>query len=259
LVMGTTTYGKGLVQQLFKISNDDAHIKLTTAKYYVPSGRCIQKPEKQSKKAPPHDDFTGEEETTDTLTVADKEVYYTNGGRIVYGGGGIIPDIEVEREMWKPIEINLVRNSMFFDYAIKFVADHPDVTSDVEITDDIVEDFRKFLKEKNFDYKTTLQVELDKLKELVASEEKNETFAQPIEQLEALIESEKYADFNKSLDYIKRTIKREIVASIAGERGVYEKIVMAYDPAVLNAIEILTTPERYSQLILADQKKAQLD
>lgn len=261
LIVGNTTYGKGLVQQVFNISHDGSMaLKLTTAKYYVPSGRCIQKPEKQGKQSPPHalasDDEDTKEEAADSMKVSEEEIFYTNGGRIVYGGGGIVPDVEIDREKWQPIEINLERQSMFFDYAVKYVAEHPDVTPDIEITDDIVNDFRAFIKEKEFDYKTALQSQVDKLNDAIASEEKTDEFAAPIAELELLIEKEKLHDFDKSEDYIRRTIKREIVASIAGERGVYDQIVLRTDKAVKKAVEILSSPDEYSRLILEGQKEA---
>jgi carboxyl-terminal processing protease len=260
LIIGNTTYGKGLVQQIYPLSNDGSlALKLTTAKYYVPSGRCIQKPETRDKKKVVKDESEEEENTGDSLNVAEKEVYYTNGGRIVYGGGGIVPDIEIERETWRPIEINLYRNSMFFDFAVKYVAEHPQVKPDFEVTDEIVEQFRQFIKSKDFDYKSSLQASLDELKKTVAAEGKDSLFSGLVDSLEMLVKVEKEHDFNQSLDYIKQTIKREVVAAIAGERGVYEEVVLKTDPAVQKAVEILTTPGEYAKLITQGQKKAELN
>ncbi|UCE24552.1 MAG: S41 family peptidase [Candidatus Zixiibacteriota bacterium] len=269
LIMGSNTYGKGLVQQIFNISSDGSMaLKLTTAKYYVPSGRCIQKPDKQQKGTAPHplrssaedDDSQVDDEAadSDSITVVEKEIYYTNGGRVVYGGGGIVPDIEVERDLWKPIEINLERKSLFFDFAVKYVSEHPDVTPNVEITDDILEQFRAFIAEKEFDYQTSLQIALRKLEDEVKDEGQEELFRENIDRMRDLVEQEKQDDFDESIDYITRTIKREIVASIAGERGVYEQIVLKKDKAVLKALEVLTTPDRYGELLAKGQKKAEL-
>ena len=261
LILGNTTYGKGLVQQIFPLSSDGSlALKLTTAKYYVPSGRCIQKPEKQDKKKkasiPEADEET---EESDTLTVTEKDIYYTNGGRVVYGGGGIVPDIEVERETWQPIEINLYRQSMFFDFAVKYVAEHPEVKPNFEVTDEIVEQFREYVKERDFDYKSTLETALGELRETIISESNDSLFGGMIDSLEALVELEKAQDFDRSLDYIKKTIKREIVAAIAGQRGVYEEVVLKTDKAVRRAVEILSSPDEYAKLISMGQKKAELD
>ncbi|MEW6049543.1 MAG: S41 family peptidase [Candidatus Zixiibacteriota bacterium] len=258
LIVGNTTYGKGLVQQIFPISNDGSMaLKLTTAKYYVPSGRCIQKADKQGKDHPGSmaDDFDAEDSTADTMKVTDKEIYYTNGGRVVYGGGGIVPDIVMDRETWKPIEINLERKSMFFDFAVQYVADHPDVKPDFEITDQVLSEFRKFIKEKDFTYKSALQVALEDMEKTVKAENKDTLFQSQFNQMSSLIEKEKTADFDQSVDYIKRAIKREIVSSISGERGVYEQIVLKDDKAVQKAVEILSEPKEYSRMILEGQKK----
>jgi len=255
LILGNTTYGKGLVQRIFPLSSDGSiALKLTTAKYYIPSGRCIQKPEKRSKNK-----TSSLEADNDSLNVSQMEVYYTNGGRVVYGGGGIVPDIEIERETWRPIEINLYRQSMFFDFAVKYVAEHPEVKPDFEVTDEIGEQFRKYVKEKDFDYKSSLQVALEELQETVNSEGKDSLFGGAIDSLEALVELEKAHDFDKSIDYIKKTIKREVVAAVAGQRGVYEEVVLRVDPAVLKAVNILTTPNEYSKMISKGQKKAELN
>ncbi|UCG62127.1 MAG: S41 family peptidase [Candidatus Zixiibacteriota bacterium] len=269
LIVGSNTYGKGLVQQIFNISTDGSMaLKLTTAKYYVPSGRCIQKADRQQKGSSAllpenHPDTTapgaeGEATEEDSLKVPDKEIYYTNGGRVVYGGGGIIPDIDVEGETWKPIEINLERKSLFFDFAVEYVSQHPDVKPELEITDDILSQFREFIQEKDFDYQTSLQLALKRLENEVKDEGEEEMFAESLEAMRALVEKEKEDDFDESVDYIRRTIKREIVASIAGERGVYEEIVLKTDKTVAKAIEILSNPDRYSQLLVKGQNKAEL-
>jgi carboxyl-terminal processing protease len=250
--MGNTTYGKGLVQQIFPISNDGSMaLKLTTAKYYVPSGRCIQKPETQEKRSGHASTLTSEDES-DTLVIADKEVFYTNGGRIVYGGGGIIPDVEVERETWKTIEINLERKSMFFDFAIEYISEHPDITPEFEVTDKMIDTFRQFIEEKEFTYKSALQVALEDLQKTVSESDKDDVFESSLANLRKVVDQEKERDLNESIDYIKRAIKREIVSSIAGDRGIYENIVLKTDKTVQEAVRILSKPKEYSRLISAD-------
>lgn len=251
LIVGNTTYGKGLVQQILNLAPDGSlPVKLTTAKYYVPSGRCIQKLEKQGKDNP-HGSMADEDEapSTDSMAVEDKPKYYTNGGRLVYGGGGIVPDLILDQETWKPIEINLERKSMFFDFAIKYVADHPNTKPDFKVTDEIVKEFRGFLKEKDFDYKTASQIALDKLKETIKDEPDAHEFEPQMEALNKLIAAEKERDFDESIDYIRRSIKSEIVAAIAGERGVYEQIVLTSDKAVTKAVEVLSKADEYAKLM----------
>ncbi|MCK4657201.1 MAG: hypothetical protein KAT85_09200, partial [candidate division Zixibacteria bacterium] len=229
----------------------DVALKLTTAKYYVPSGRCIQKPER-SKKHP--ESVTGLDTSDDDEIGADKEVFYTNGGRIVYGGGGIVPDITVEREKYEPIEINLERQSMFFNFAVEYTSKHQDVTRDIEITDEIFEGFRKYCEEEDFDYKSQLELSLERFEETVSDAEKTELFEEDIEEIRALIEAEKERDFDKSSDYIRRSIKREIIRKQFGERGVYEELVLQTDPYVKKALEVLRKDDEYSKQLEPGKK-----
>ncbi|MBD3333662.1 PDZ domain-containing protein [candidate division GN15 bacterium] len=263
LIVGNTTYGKGLVQQIFPISNDGSMaLKLTTAKYYVPSGRCIQKPETQVKRgsrAAREMEEEAEEEAADSMTVSEDEIYYTNGGRMVYGGGGIVPDVEIERDLWKPIEINLERQSMFFDFAVQYVADHPDLTADFEVTDEVVQQFRAFTEEKEFDYTSTLEAAYEDMLSTMEEEEKTEAFQPLLDSLRAQIEMEKEADFDRSLDYIKRTIKREIIAAVAGETGVYETVILQNDKTIQRAIEILHADGEYTRQMASGMEKPSLN
>ncbi len=253
VIMGQQTYGKGLVQQIFPVGEgDDVNLKLTTAKYYVPSGRCIQRPERQNKPGHGFDEMAEEADslTADTLKVTEKEIYYTNDGRVVYGGGGITPDMELEPPAYlKPIEINLERQSLFFDFAVKYVADHPDLGLDFEVTDAMIEEFRKFIKEKNFAYKTAMEVSLENMKKVVDEEDKGPLFSEYIKELETQIEKEKEADFEKSRPYIAKSIKRELVANIGGQRGVYEQVILKTDPAVLKAVELLKNNKEYGTIL----------
>jgi carboxyl-terminal processing protease len=188
----------------------------------------------------------------------EKELFYTNGGRIVYGGGGIIPDIEVPGETWKPVEINLERKSMFFDFAVKYVAAHPDLRADFEVTSQMGDEFKRFIAEKDFTYKSALQVAYEELKQTVTDEDKEESFRKSLDELAALIEDQKAADLERSMDYIKRAIKREIVRGVAGETGFYEEIVLKSDKTVKAAVELLTNSKEYTRLITEGKAKAQL-
>ena len=259
LILGNTTYGKGLVQQIFPVSADGSlALKLTTAKYYVPSGRCIQKPEKQGKKPMDMAAMT-EDSDSDSMEVAEKEIYYTNGGRMVYGGGGIVPDIEQERDMYEPIEINLERKSMFFDFAIQYVSEHPDIKPDFDVTDAMLEDFRQYLKDKEFDYKTSMQYALEQLQETVKEENKDSVFSEQLANLEKLIENEKSSDFDQSKDFIKRMIKRDVIQAIAGERGVYEHLWLHTDKAVLKAVKIMQEDGEYAKMLAAGSRNTELN
>lgn len=243
VIIGNTTFGKGMVQQIFGMSND-TYLKLTIAKYYVPSGRCIQKPE-TAKRRKPGAPVQVEEDEPDSLVEVEKEVFYTNGGRKVYGGGGIVPDIEIKRPDLMPIELNLERQSMFFNFAVSYLAKHPDVPRDFEVDDQILEEFGSFLKEKDFTYKSTIELDLEPLKEQIEEQEKSEMFAGAVEGLEQLVEEEKADDFDESIDYIKRSLKRDMLNNLYGQKAYYEEVLLKTDPYIQKAYEILTDESEY--------------
>ncbi len=262
VIMGQTTYGKGLVQQIFP-ADEGVALKLTTAKYYIPSGRCIQKDEHNKKPGAAMDeeaDLAPEADTLkDTLHAQPKEVFATNAGRVVYGGGGIVPDVELSVEKWYPIEMNLERQSMFFDFAVHYTSTHPGIGRDFEVTDQVIADFKSFIKEKKFDYKTTLEVSLDKMKEVVKEEKKEPLFNSSLESLAALVTTEKENDFDQAKDYIKRAIKREIIAKLYGQTGLYEEVVLKTDPDVQKAMQLIASDKEYTRIMSGDKtKKAEL-
>jgi len=261
IIMGTPTYGKGLVQQIFPAGGDHGiALKLTTAKYYIPSGRCIQRPERDKKMTVDHTgEEVDEELPADSMHVNEKEVFFTNGGRTVYGGGGIVPDVEVEREHWYPIEMNLERKSMFFDFAVKYTAAHPEIGRDFKVTDEILAEFKNFIAEKDFDYKTALEVSLDKMKDVVKDEEKEDLFSSSLDNLTNLVKQEKDHDFTRSKDYIKRAIKREVISKLFGQRGMYEEIVLKTDPAVIQAVDLIRNDKEYSSIISGQGQKAEVE
>jgi carboxyl-terminal processing protease len=262
LIMGQTTFGKGLVQQVFNIGghNSDVALKLTTARYYVPSGRSIQKP---SNSGPQDHAVDGEEPETETPSDSSQsespQVYYTAAGRPVYGGGGIVPDVDLPLELYEPIEMNLERQGMFFSYAVPYVAAHPDLTLDFEVTDDILNDFKRFIAEKNFTYSTALELDLQDLKDKVAKEHKDSLFADALAQLEDAARRDKEDDFDQSRDYIRQALKRTIIRNKFGERGVYEEVILKEDPGIKEALRVLRSKDQYQKLLTGPAAKGKTD
>jgi carboxyl-terminal processing protease len=239
VLIGDTTFGKGLVQQVFDMPND-VYLKLTTAKYYIPSGRSIQKPE-LSKKHPA---------AASADSTKNKEVFHTKGGRVVYGGGGIVPDIEIkDKEIFTPLEINLERQQMFFDFAVSYLADHKELSQTFEVTDQMVSEFKDFLKKKNFTYRTALEIQVDSLEKTIKAQEDGLRYQETLNNLKKLLGEDKEKDFDKSLSYIKRSIKRDILNSLYGEKAVYEQVLLKDDPYVKKALEILTTKDKYLTIL----------
>jgi len=240
VIIGETTFGKGMVQQVFEMPKD-VHLKLTIAKYYIPSGRCIQRPER-ARKHPSVD-----EEDVDSLK--EEEIYYTHAGRKVFGGGGIVPDVVCTPEELEPIEINLERKQLFFDFAVEYISKHSEITTDFEVTDGIVAEFEEFVKKKDFAYKTYVEMQLDTLEKTIEAQDRAELYGQCIEELKGAVEKEKRSDFQESLDYIKRSIKRDILGNKFGEAAVYEECFTRTDPCIREAIEILSSKDKYTSIL----------
>ena len=224
VIVGNTTFGKGLVQQIYQLS-EGAALKLTTAKWHVPSGRCIQKDSRSTRHPEELADADSVEVDSSML-----EIFYTKGGRIVYGGGGINPDIIVEREKLSPMAINLDRLSTFFDFSITYTTKHPDLSEDFSVTDEMLEAF-------------------DDLERIVDETQTKEQFSEEPARIHELIETDKEQEFFRNIDYIKRGIKRDILTRLYGESAVYEQIVLETDPNVLKAVEILTSPGEYAGIL----------
>lgn len=243
VIIGETTFGKGLVQQVFQMPKD-VHLKLTIAKYYIPSGRCIQRPERARK----HPSLMDEEDA-DTLKEEESEVFYTDGGRKVYGGGGIVPDVICQPEKLEPIEINLERKQLFFDFAVEYISKHPEITKDVEVTDEIVAEFRGFLEKKDFTYKTYVEIQLDTLEKTIKAQDRTELYSQYIEDFKRTVDKEKESDIDKSLEYIKKGIKRDILRNKFGDAAVYEESFTRTDSCIRKAIEILSSKDNYTSIL----------
>lgn len=256
LIIGNTTFGKGLVQQVYRLpETDDVALKLTTARYYVPSGRSIQKPSRSSK----HPD--AEDEEVDS-TVSERShdhdaVFYTNKGRKVYGGGGIVPDVLIDRPVFRPLEINLWRQGKFFNYAVHYSALHPDISMDFNADDSVLADFRRYLVDTKFDYKTETEADLDNMtKELKDDKERQVIYQAAIDQIHGLVAKEKELAFTESRDVMKREIKRALLSKVYGDRGYYEGWVGRDDDYVKRAKAILTTKDEYRRLLAGDTKKS---
>ncbi len=161
IIIGDTTVGKGSVQRLFPVGNGYM-LKLTVARYYTPSGRCIDRITWNKQRSAPRitvpDSIKAKQDsaakdTTDTL------IYYTKIlKRKVIGGGGIIPDIIIENEKALPIVVRLVAKGLFFKYAVKYCEDHPEPPKsfdDLKITDATIEDFKKFIQDNGFEFRNS--------------------------------------------------------------------------------------------------------
>jgi carboxyl-terminal processing protease len=247
VIIGDTTFGKGLVQNVIQLK-DGAGLKLSTAKYLIPSGRSIQKLEDlPSAKAPVE---TGAEEQSaapDSGGAARK--FFTKGGRVVYGGGGIAPDVIVPYQQLSPLEYNLLAKLSFFDFAVHYTVAHPQLPRDFQVSDAMLSEFSQFLKTKEFSYQTASEVELEELKEAVKKEEASEQIAAQMEELERLLKAEKEKNFERSREYISSEIRENILVKLYGQSAKYQGVWFEDHPQIKRAIEILSNPQEYKSLL----------
>ena len=251
LILGNTTFGKGLVQQIFRLPEaQDVALKLTTARYYVPSGRSIQKPSRSTK----HPRKESEDDDSEIIE-KDEEIFHTDKGREVYGGGGIVPDVRIDRPQWDPLEINLWRQGKFFNYAVHYAAGHPDIGIDFVAGDEVLAEFLRFLEEQEFEFKTNTEVELNKMVEALEEDpERLAIYQSAIDQMRSLVDQEKELAFKESEPTIRRELSRAILNKVYGQRGYYEGSVFLSDEYVKKAIEILSDPDEYERLLSIGNK-----
>jgi carboxyl-terminal processing protease len=195
IIVGERTFGKGLVQTTRPLSYN-THLKITTAKYYIPSGRCIQAL-----------DYTHRNEDGSVGYVPDSLIseFKTKNGRSVYDGGGVRPDINVESSYPSNITISLYTNNLIFDYATQFALRYDSIANPEHfyITDDIYNDFLNFLKGKSFDYNTLSN---DKLDDLIATAKREGYYSIAKNEIEAL-RIKLSADKNNDLSIFSKEIK----------------------------------------------------
>jgi len=219
-VVGQTSYGKGTVQTVFKLSDTEA-VKLTTAKYYTPSGRSIHKDENDhpheadeiasltdggsdvDNVAPDAPDTKSDanSELKEVKEAKEKPVFYTSSNRVVYGGGGITPDLELSPREYTELQRNLEKDYLGFSFAMDYLKKHNDVKQDFTTTDAVLNDFYKFLEAKKFQYK----------KEDLTPE---------------------------NVDYIRTMVAREVVNAKFGRNAMY-KVVVDQDPEVKEVLQML--------------------
>jgi hypothetical protein len=117
------------------------------------------------------------------------------------------------------------------------------------VNEQILSEFRQYLKEKEFTYKSTLELDLEPLKSRIDEQEKSEMFSQTLADLEQLIEKDKEDDFTESTDYIERSLKRDIMNNLHGQKAFYEEVLLKTDPYIQKAYEILTDEKQYKGLL----------
>lgn len=240
VLIGQRTYGKGLVQTTRELSFN-TKLKITTAKYYIPSGRCIQAI-----------DYSHRNPDGSVGKIADslKTAFKTKAGRVVYDGGGVLPDVVVEPQTPTPIALSLTNKGLIFDYAVKYRHEHPTIkpAREFHLTDAEYQDFVKWASDKEYDY--TTQVEKD-LGTLEASAKKEKYFDQIQDQLKALktkVSHSKDADMMTFKPEIRTLLEQEIAAHYYLQKGLKESS-FSTDPEMKAALDLFKDMSRYSTIL----------
>lgn len=240
IVIGQRTFGKGLVQTTRPLSYN-AQLKITTAKYYIPSGRCIQAL-----------DYSNRNPDGSVGKVADSLIkeFKTKAGRKVYDGGGVAPDVSVDLPNNSVITQALINKNIIFDYANAYAAKHPSLPNikTFSLSKADYEDFMNFVKSKDFDYKTKSEKMLDDYKEAAISEKYYDAIKTDFESLRTKLLHDKNADLLKFETEIKEILEEEIASRYYFQKGRIQQS-LKNDLDVKKAIEVLTNKNVYASIL----------
>jgi carboxyl-terminal processing protease len=240
VIIGERTFGKGLVQNIIPLTYN-TQMKVTVAKYYIPSGRCIQAI-----------DYAHKDSTGAVTKIPDSLVntFKTRSGRLVYDGGGISPDIEAEQPEISNISVSLITKYLIFDYANKFKRENAEIkpAAEFEITPEIYADFVNWLHDKDYDYVTRSERMLAELKKTAENEKYFDELSAEFAQLESKMMHNKQADLEKFSPEIKSLLRSEIVSRYYYQKGRVEAQVTE-DPEIKKAREVLLDKEMYTGIL----------
>src|SRR5246127_1893953 len=246
VIIGQRTYGKGLVQQTKPLIYN-AQLKVTVAKYYIPSGRCIQALDYS------HRNKDGSvDHVPDSLITAFK----TRNGRIVYDGAGVLPDVQTEPQTMSEITYELVAKNLIFDFVTQYVIKNPKLNGDAQtftISDNDYSDFITFLKDKDYSYKTNSEEDLEVLKKSAENDKYFADIENEFNQLQKKLMDRKKDDLQKFKPEIKRMIDDEIVSRFYYLSG-RVAASLKWDTDIQTAINTLNDADKTKSILTAIQK-----
>jgi carboxyl-terminal processing protease len=237
VILGTRSFGKGLVQTISPLPYN-AQLKMTTAKYYTPSGRCIQEIDYQHK---------GKDGlfaiTPDSL----RQQFKTAKGRTEYELGGITPDTTVAPEEQSSVHKELLRKSMYFKFATRYAASHKDST--ITMSDDgLLKDFKKFIAEQKFTFQDDGELKLKELSEIADKSNYSKVVMDEIGNLRSRIETDKASAIDRNKEEALRGLKMEIMSRYKGETGRIEASIDG-DLQLQAAKGLLMNQKQYKRML----------
>ena len=251
IILGTRTYGKGLVQATMDLPYN-GQMKLTTSKYYIPSGRCVQALNYKHAKG------GYVEHVPDSLT----KVFYTAGGRVVRDGGGVKPDVEVKPDSLPNIAYYLAgardSNELMLNYEVDYIAKHPTIApaKDFALTDADYEEFKARVLKADFKYDRETEKYLKDLMKLARFEGYYDDAKPEFDALAKKLSHNVAKDLDYNKQYIKRLLENDIVAAYYYQGGAIRNS-LRYDKQVKEAVRLLNTPEEYKKLLRPSEKEGE--
>ena len=238
VLMGQRSYGKGLVQNVVPLGYD-AYLKLTTAKYYIPSGRCVQRINYQG---------SGRDEDVPDSLISE---FRTRNGHKVYDGKGLMPDIKLEPEYISTFAVMLYNLGYIEDFLDEYMRRNPSLTVDnrtFAITDKDYADFVEFMADKDVPYQSQTRLALEMLQRTSKQERYDDDFAEDLKQIESKLKDQKMDNLQNYRAEIENLITADIVLRHNYQEGVVE-YNLTKDSTVMKAVELLRDKERYTKIL----------
>lgn len=234
VIIGDATFGKGLVQQVMQFSDNTA-LKLTTAKYYLPSGRCLQKP-----------DWSSFELVNGPMSEPKDSLFRTDSGRSVLSGGGIIPDIYAEEDQSSDYVESLDDNSCFFDFSLNYLRSHT-ITVNFKPDSTLMGEFRRFVQSHNIHFKTDQREALSELKKKL--KEPSEKIKSALNTIDKELATREAWEFDSNYSQIASKLSETLIRQAFGETGLYRGDWLRLQPEIVEALNILSNNTRYSGIL----------
>ncbi|MBR6277225.1 MAG: S41 family peptidase [Bacteroidales bacterium] len=240
VILGEKTFGKGLVQTTKDLTYN-SKLKITTAKYYIPSGRCIQKLDYS------HKDSQG---NATQISESQFKTFKTKNGRPVKDAGGIMPDINADVDSVAEITANLIAENIIFDYATLFRLKHDKISSpeEFEVTDADMEDFKKFAGSKLFEYQTSSDGLIKELNNLLKAEYGSSEISLEVQKIQEEIKKQKQKKFSEFYSQIKTALATEIISRYYYQEGVI-RYTLKHDSFLEKAKSVLNDQNLYKKVL----------
>ncbi|MCB2378928.1 S41 family peptidase [Hymenobacter sp. BT635] len=240
VVVGERTFGKGLVQATRPLSYN-SQLKVTTAKYYIPSGRCIQEIDYAHR---------ADDGTLGKFPDSLRTAFKTQSGRIVYDGGGVAPDVEVQEKEIADITRVLIQKNYVFDFATRYRAEHQTIASarEFQLSDADYQKFVQFLSGKDINYSTDMEKSLTEVAKKAKEEKHYDDVKAELEAIRKKVSTNKSNDLTRFKPEIRELLEQEIVSRYYFQKGGIEAS-FDDDPNILTALQVINDAPRYAALL----------